>query len=217
MSIFDANLQQQEANFEPLSPVSFLRRAAQVAAEHTAVIHGDRRYTYAQFYERSCRLASALSQRGVRQGDCVAIMGANTPEMLEAHNGVPMLGAVLNSLNIRLDARTIAFILEHGEARVLLTDRGFSDSVREALELIDRELLVVDIDDPMATGGECLGALDYEDLLAEGDPNFAPEPLAGIILVVYIGDYRRSQGLCIPPSRGLPECVGQHVHHGPGT
>ena len=178
MSIFDANLQQQEANFEPLSPVSFLRRAAQVAAEHTAVIHGDRRYTYAQFYERSCRLASALSQRGVSQGDCVAIMGANTPEMLEAHNGVPMLGAVLNSLNIRLDARTIAFILEHGEARVLLTDREFSDSVREALELIDRELLVVDIDDPMATGGECLGALDYEDLLAEGDPNFAPEPLA---------------------------------------
>ncbi|MDP6412005.1 MAG: acyl-CoA synthetase [Arenicellales bacterium] len=177
MSIFDANLQQQEANFEPLSPVSFLRRAAQIAPAHTAVIHGDRRYTYAQFYERSCRLASALSRRGVGQGDCVAIMGANTPEMLEAHNGVPMLGAVLNSLNIRLDPRTIAFILEHGEAQVLLTDCGFSDTVREALALIDRELLVVDIDDPMATGGECLGALDYENFLAEGDPNFAPEPL----------------------------------------
>ena len=177
MSIFDANLQQQKANFEPLSPVSFLRRAAQIAPAHTAVIHGDRRYTYAQFYERSCRLASALSQRGVGQGDCVAIMGANTPEMLEAHNGVPMLGAVLNSLNIRLDPRTIAFILEHGEAQVLLTDRGFSDTVREALSLIERELLVVDIDDPMAKGGECLGTLDYEDLLAEGDPNFAPEPL----------------------------------------
>ena len=177
MSIFDTNLQQREANFEPLSPVSFLRRAAQVAPAHTAVIHGDRRYTYAQFYERSCRLANALSQRGVGQGDCVAIMGANTPEMLEAHNGVPMLGAVLNSLNIRLDAHTIAFILDHGEARVLLTDCGFSDTVREALDLIERELLVVDIDDPMATGGERLGALDYEELLAEGDPNFAPEPL----------------------------------------
>ena len=177
MSIFDTNLQQREANFEPLSPVSFLRRAAQVAPAHTAVIHGDRRYTYAQFYERSCRLANALSQRGVGQGDCVAIMGANTPEMLEAHNGVPMLGAVLNSLNIRLDARTIAFILDHGEARVLLTDCGFSDTVREALDLIERELLVVDIDDPMAAGGERLGALDYEELLAEGDPNFAPEPL----------------------------------------
>ena len=177
MSIFDTNLQQREANFEPLSPVSFLRRAAQVAPAHTAVIHGDRRYTYAQFYERSCRLANALSQRGVGQGDCVAIMGANTPEMLEAHNGVPMLGAVLNSLNIRLDARTIAFILDHGEARVLLTDCGFSDTVREALDLIERELLVVDIDDPMTTGGERLGALDYEELLAEGDPNFAPEPL----------------------------------------
>jgi len=177
MSIFDTNLQQQEANFEPLSPVSFLRRAAQVAPTHTAIIHGDRRYTYAQFYERSCRLASALSKRGIGQGDCVAIMGANTPEMLEAHNGVPMLGAVLNSLNIRLDARTIAFILEHGEARALLTDCGFSDTVREALDLIDRELLVVDIDDPMATGGKHLGALDYEKLLAEGDPDFVPKPL----------------------------------------
>ena len=177
MSIFDTNLQQQEANFEPLSPVSFLRRAAQVAPTHTAIVHGDRRYTYAQFYERSRRLASALSKRGVGQGDCVAIMGANTPEMLEAHNGVPMLGAVLNSLNIRLDARTIAFILEHGEAQVLLTDCGFSDTVREALDLIDRELLVVDIDDPMATGGKRLGALDYENLLAEGDPNLVPKPL----------------------------------------
>ena len=177
MSIFDTNLQQQEANFEPLSPVSFLRRAAQVAPTHTAIVHGDRRYTYAQFYERSCRLASALSKRGVGQGDCVAIMGANTPEMLEAHNGVPMLGAVLNSLNIRLDARTIAFILEHGEAQVLLTDCEFSDTVREALDLIDRELLVVDIDDPMATGGKRLGALDYENLLAEGDPNLVPKPL----------------------------------------
>jgi len=177
MSIFDTNLQQQNANFEPLSPVSFLRRAAQVAPTHTAIVHGDRRYTYAQFYERSCRLASALSKRGIGQGDCVAIMGANTPEMLEAHNGVPMLGAVLNSLNIRLDARTIAFILEHGEAQVLLTDCGFSDTVREALDLIDRELLVVDIDDPMATGGKRLGALDYENLLAEGDPNLVPKPL----------------------------------------
>ena len=177
MSIFDTNLQQQKANFEPLSPVSFLRRAAQVAPTHTAIVHGDRRYTYAQFYERSCRLASALSKRGVGQGDCVAIMGANTPEMLEAHNGVPMLGAVLNSLNIRLDARTIAFILEHGEAQVLLTDCGFSDTVREALDLIDRKLLVVDIDDPMATGGKRLGALDYENLLAEGDPNLVPKPL----------------------------------------
>ena len=177
MSIFDTNLQQQDANFEPLSPVSFLRRAAQIAPAHTAVIHGERRYNYAQFYKRSCRLASALSQRGVGQGDCVAIMGANTPEMLEAHNGVPMLGAVLNSLNIRLDARTIAFILEHGEAQVLLTDRGFSDTIREALDLIDREILVVDIDDPMAIGGECLGSLNYENLLTEGDPNFVPQPL----------------------------------------
>jgi len=169
MSIFNDQLDQNKANFAPLSPVSFLRRAAQIAPGYTAIIHGERRYTYRQFWERSCRLASALTRRGIGPGDCVAIMAANTPEMLEAHNGVPMIGAVLNSLNIRLDAGTIAFILEHGQARVLITDRAFSSTIDEALQKVDRKLLVIDIDDPTAPEGDLLGETEYEDLLAEGE------------------------------------------------
>ena len=169
MSIFNDQLDQNEANFAPLSPVSFLRRAAQIAPGYTAIIHGERRYTYHQFWERSCRLASALTRRGIGPGDCVAIMAANTPEMLEAHNGIPMVGAVLNSLNFRLDAGTIAFILEHGQARALITDRAFSSTIGEALQKIDRKLLVIDIDDPTAPEGDLLGETDYESLLAEGE------------------------------------------------
>ncbi len=174
MSIFEQTLEKDPANFEALTPVSFLRRAAQVAPEHCAIIHGQRRYTYAQFWERSCRLASALASRGIGHGDCVAIMGANTPEMLEAHNAVPMLGGVLNSLNIRLDAKTIAFILDHGEARVLLTDRAFSQTIQEAVSLIERPILIIDIDDSESEGGTLVGEMDYEHFIAQGQPNFPP-------------------------------------------
>jgi len=173
VSIFESELPQVRANFEPLSPVSFLRRAAQIAPEHTAIIHGARRYTYRQFLERSNRLANALSQRGIGVGDCVAIMGANTPEMLEAHNAVPMMGAVLNSLNIRLDAKTIAFILAHGEAKVLLTDTAFSAVIKEALTMVEQPILVIDIDDSEGDGGECLGETDYETFIAAAEPNFS--------------------------------------------
>ncbi len=173
MSIFESELPQVRANFEPLSPVSFLRRAAQIAPEHTAIVHGARRYTYRQFLERSNRLANALSQRGIGVGDCVAIMGANTPEMLEAHNAVPMMGAVLNSLNIRLDAKTIAFILAHGEAKVLLTDTAFSAVIKEALTMVEQPILVIDIDDSEGDGGECLGETDYETFIAAARPNFS--------------------------------------------
>jgi len=173
VSIFESELPQVRANFEPLSPVSFLRRAAQIAPEHTAIIHGARRYTYLQFLERSNRLANALSQRGIGVGDCVAIMGANTPEMLEAHNAVPMMGAVLNSLNIRLDAKTIAFILAHGEAKVLLTDTAFSAVIKEALTMVEQPILVIDIDDSEGDGGECLGETDYETFIAAAEPNFS--------------------------------------------
>ncbi len=173
MSIFESELPQVRANFEPLSPVSFLRRAAQIAPEHTAIVHGARRYTYRQFLERSNRLANALSQRGIGVGDCVAIMGANTPEMLEAHNAVPMMGAVLNSLNIRLDAKTIAFILAHGEAKVLLTDTAFSAVIKEALTMVEQPILVIDIDDSEGDGGECLGETDYETFIAAAEPDFS--------------------------------------------
>jgi fatty-acyl-CoA synthase len=130
-----------------------LRRAALVYPEKTAVIHGARRYSYREFLERSCRLASALARRGLGKGDCIAIMATNTPEMLEAHYGVPMLGGVLNSLNIRLDAHSIGFFLDHGEAKALIVDREFSAMAREALAQIGRKLLVVDIEDPLEEGG----------------------------------------------------------------
>ncbi len=169
-SIFEQDLEKNQANTAALTPISFLRRAAHVYPEKTAVLHGARAYTYRQFHERACRLASALQKRGLGQGDCIAIMGANTPEMLEAHYGVPMLGGVLNSLNVRLDAATIAFILEHGEAKALITDREFSATVEAALERMQRRPLVIDIDDPLAEGGELIGELDYEALLAEGEP-----------------------------------------------
>lgn len=175
--VFDAGLARNNANTAPLTPVTFLRRAAAVYPDKVAVIHGALRFTYKEFHERSVRLGSALRKRGFEQGDCIAIMAANTPPMLEAHYGVPIMGGVLNSLNTRLDARTIAFILDHGEAKVLLTDREFSPVVKEALALCERAPLVVDIDDPLAEGGELLGGLDYEALLAEGDPEESfPDP-----------------------------------------
>jgi len=174
VSIFEQNLQSNAANYVPLTPVSFLLRAAQLRPDHTAIIHGDRRYSYREFYQRSCQLGSALHQRGVGIGDCVAIMGANTPEMLEAHNGVPMIGAVLNSLNIRLDAATIAFILNHGDAKVLLTDREFSPVIKAALPQVKRDVLVIDIDDPQNDSGELLGECNYEQFLATGASDALP-------------------------------------------
>jgi fatty-acyl-CoA synthase len=171
-TIFDRGLARNHANTAALTPISFLRRAAHVYPEKTAIVHGERSYSYREFHERACRLASALEKRGLGQGDCVAIMGANTPEMLEAHYGVPMLGGVLNSLNIRLDAATTAFILGHGQAKALITDREFSATIKAALGEVEREILVIDIDDPLAEGGELIGDLDYETLLAEGDPSY---------------------------------------------
>ncbi len=160
------------ANFAPLSPVTFLRRSAEVYPGKPAVVHGDTTFTYSQLRERVARLASALARRGVKSGDTVALMAPNVPAMLEAHYAVPGLAAMLNALNYRLDARAIAFCLDHGEAKVLITDREFSPIIAAALELAQVKPLVVDIDDPLAAGGECLGSLTYEQLLEEGDPAF---------------------------------------------
>jgi 3-(methylthio)propionyl---CoA ligase len=168
---YDVDLEPRPANHVPLTPLSFLARAAAVYAKKTAVIHGDWRLSYWEFRERCLRLATALSRRGIGRGDTVAIMAPNVPPMLEAHYGVPMTGAVLNPLNYRLDARSIAFILEHGRARLLITDREFSSTVAEALRLLSRQIPVVDIDDPLYTGpGTRLGETDYESLLREGVP-----------------------------------------------
>jgi fatty-acyl-CoA synthase len=162
------------ANYVPLSPISFLVRAARVHGGRTAVIHGARRHTYAEFAARCRRLSSALRRCGVRTGDTVAVLAPNVPEMLEAHFGVPMAGAVLNALNIRLDPEAVAFILRHGRARVLLADREFSPLVGRALALLDERPLVVDIDDPEGRGGDLLGMMDYEAFLATGS---ADEPV----------------------------------------
>src|SRR5262249_18618278 len=140
----------------------------------TAVIHGARRFTWRETYIRCRRLASALSGRGIGVGDTVAAMLSNTPEMIECHFGVPMTGAVLNCLNTRLDASTIAFMLQHGEAKILITDREFSPTISRALESLPNPPQVIDVDDPEYAGpGKRLGQLDYETFLAAGDPEYA--------------------------------------------
>src|SRR2546425_9633421 len=154
---YETGLGKNRANFLALSPIGFLLRSAAVFPERTAVIHGERRYTWRQSLERCCRLASALAACGVGRGDTVALMAPNVPEAFEAHFGVPMAGAVLNALNIRLDAETIAFILAHGEAKVLITDREFSAVIEKALLLLEKRPLVIDIDDALAVGGKRLG------------------------------------------------------------
>ena len=169
---YDIGLAKNPANYQPLSPLSFLRRAAAVFPDHTAIIHGEQKTSYRDFYRRSRQLASALQKAGIGKGDTVAIMAPNIPPMLEAHYGVPMTGAVLNTLNIRLDAATIAFTLDHGEAKVLLTDREFSPTIKEALSSVKSKPLVVDIDDPLAHGGELIGSTDYDAFIAGGDPDF---------------------------------------------
>ena len=173
-SIYERDLDRNEANFQPLTPLSFLDRAARAFPDHVAVIHGSLRRTYAELYERCRRLASALADKGIGPGDTVAALLANTPEMIECHYGVPMTRAVLNTLNTRLDADAIAFCLDHGEAKVLITDREFSKTAKAALKKAKVKPLVIDVDDPVYEGaGEALGKIAYEDFLAAGDPEQA--------------------------------------------
>jgi fatty-acyl-CoA synthase len=168
-----AGLKRGAANHTPLSPISFLPRAAEIYPERTAVIHGALRISYAKFYERARRLASALAKKGVKRGDVVSAMLPNVPAMLDAHYGVPMLGAVLNAINTRLDADTVAYILEHGEAKVLITDRVFASVVGPALKKLKRKIYVIDVDDPLYTGpGERVGSIEYEKFIAGGSPDF---------------------------------------------
>ena len=166
------NLDRNQANHSPLTPLTFLERAAAVYPGRTSIVNGAQRFTWAQTYARCRRLASALSRRGIGKNDTVAVMCPNTPAIYEAHFGVPMCGAVINPLNTRLDAETIAFMLRHGEARVLITDREFATTIKAALALLDSQILVIDIDDPEYTGGDDVGSIRYEAFLAEGDPDY---------------------------------------------
>ncbi len=173
MGIYDEGLERNPANHAPLTPLIFLDWAADVYPQRLAVVHGARRFTWTAHRDRCRRLASALTNLGVGRGDTVAAVLANTPEMLEAHFGVPMTGAVLNAINTRLDAPTISFILGHGEANVLLVDREFAGVVREALATAPVQPIVIDVDDPEYDGpGERIGSHEYEALLAGGDPTY---------------------------------------------
>jgi fatty-acyl-CoA synthase len=172
MTGYESGLDKAAANYVALSPLSFLRRAAAVYPDRIAVVHGAQKITWAEAYGRSRRLASALTKRGVGKNDTVAVMAPNIPAIYDAHFGVPMAGAVLNTLNVRLDADTIAFILDHGEAKALLTDTEFAPTIKAALAKCKRQPLVIDIDDPEGPGGERLGSVEYEALLGEGDPAF---------------------------------------------
>lgn len=160
------------ANYTPLTPVSFMHRAALTYPDHTAVIYGDTQRSWSQTYKRCRQMASALNNRGLQRGDVVGIMAANTPELYEAHFGVPMAGMVLNALNYRLDAKTIAYIIDHADIKLLVTDREFSDTVKAAVAIAKNPPILIDIDDPAAEGGALLGAQDYEAFIAAGDPDY---------------------------------------------
>jgi fatty-acyl-CoA synthase len=173
-NIFEQDLERNPANYSPLTPLSFLERAAYVYPHRPAIVHGRFRATWAEAYARCRRLASALSKRGIGVGDTVAAMLPNIPAMADAHFGVAMTGAVLNTLNTRLDGESIAFMLDHGEAKVLITDREFSPAIKRALELVKSKPVVIDVDDPEYAGpGERLGEMEYEAFIAGGDPDFA--------------------------------------------
>jgi fatty-acyl-CoA synthase len=170
---FEIGLERSAANYAPLTPLSFLERTAKAFPDRTAWIYGTESVSYARFQERCRRLASALVKHGVQPGDTVAAILPNTPPMLEAHYGIPMVGAVLNSINTRLEAQTIAYILKHADAKILLTDSAFAPTVRQALSAVGKAVPVIDVIDS-ADPGERLGAITYDDLLADGDPTFEP-------------------------------------------
>ena len=173
VSQYSTDLDKNAANYSPLSPLTYIERAATVYPARLAQIYGDKRYSWAETYRRCCRFASALQQHGIQADDTVALMLPNIPAMFEAHYAIPMAGAVILGLNIRLDVDTIAFQLQHAAARILFTDREFSATVQAALAQLDEKPLVIDVDDPAFTGGEFIGEMEYEDFIAQGDSEFS--------------------------------------------
>ncbi|MDA7688196.1 acyl-CoA synthetase [Pelagibacteraceae bacterium] len=175
-NMYNTNLDKNDANFVPLTPLSFLKRSAEVYPHKTSIVHGDRIYNWEQTYKRSLQFASALSKHGIGKNDTVSILSFNTPEIYEAHYAVPMIGAVLNTINIRLDVETVAYILEHSEAKALITDTELSPTVKKSLEKLNKDILVIDIVDSLANlpegSGDRLGKYEYEEFLSQGDQDF---------------------------------------------
>ena len=170
---YNTDLDRNPANYQPLTPITFLERAASVFPDYTAIIHGSIKRSYSEFYQRSCQLASALSKKGVNRGDTVSVILANTPAMLESHYGVPMCGAVLHSINTRLDAATIAYQIDHANTKVLIVDREFISAIRSALELSKVNPILIDYSDSEFPISDSLsGAVEYESFLSGGDPGF---------------------------------------------
>ncbi len=174
MSNFEQGMHKNDANFVPLTPISFLDRIKDVYPDYEALVYKDRKYSWRQVYDRCTRFASALTKVGIGKGDVVSIMAANTPEMFEAHYSVPMTGGVVNTINTRLDTRTVAYILDHSDCKVFIVDRQFHNVVIEALAQVDREITVIDIDDKQAGLGDipAIGKLEYESFLETGDEGF---------------------------------------------
>ena len=174
MSHYETNLDKNDANYVPLTPLTFLKRAYEIYPNYEAVIYEDRKYTWSQVYKRTVKFASALNKIGVSKGDTVSFLAFNTPEIFEGHYSVPMTGAVLNTINIRLDAKTIAYILEHSEAKVLVVDRQLHVEVKKALNTLKRKIIIIDINDKFADQSKCekIGELEYESFLNTGDENY---------------------------------------------
>jgi len=173
---FDQNLDKNSSNFIPLSPITFLERAKDVYPNYEALVYGDRKYTWKQVYERSTQFASSLEKQGIKLGDTVSILATNTPEIFEAHYSIPMTGAVINTINTRLDPQTIAYILEHSDAKLFIVDTQFSPIIKKALELISKKIPIIDIVDSNSQlkegEGEKLGQWTYEEFLNLGDKDY---------------------------------------------
>lgn len=171
-TIFETNLEKNAANYVPLSPLTFIRRSAEIYPNHPSVIHGDIRYSWSESYARCLKLASALKRRGIVKGDTVSFMAPNIPSLFEAHFSVPMAGAVLHAINIRLDAENIAFMLNHAESKIIFVDGEFSGVIQAALPLLDHPIIVIDLDDPLYLEGKLIGEKSYEAFLEEGTTHF---------------------------------------------
>ena len=174
MNSYNTNLNKNNANFVPLTPLSFLQRAKDIYPNYEAIIYEDRKYTWGEIYKRCIKFASALEKIGIKKGDTVSFLAFNTPEIFEAHYSVPMTGAVLNTINIRLDAKTIAYILDHSEAKVLVVDRQLHTEVNKAISFLKRKIIVIDINDKYADQSKLkkIGNLEYEDFLNTGNENY---------------------------------------------